>query len=288
MTRNMNWVLFLTLSSLANQAWGQGYLFTPPARGTAWRKGFDTPINYSDKEMHCGGFNTQWKVNDGKCGICGDPWNGKRENEAPGGKYATGTIVATYISGQHIDVEIKVTTNHKGWFEFKLCENNNIHQDKDQSCFDKNLLEFEDGETRVTVPKDPNGLFKYKIKLPEGLQCDQCILQWHWNCGNNWGCDDKTGECCLGCGPQETFWGCADITIQGSGPHNTTIPIPSTSGAKTTKPVPVETTTKPNTDNCHAIPPYDSDPGMDEWCKTNCKVGNCPPDVCSCDPRKVW
>ena len=39
------------------------------------------------------------------------------------------------------------------------------------------MLEFEDGETRVTVPKDPNGLFKYKIKLPEGLQCDQCILQ---------------------------------------------------------------------------------------------------------------
>ena len=80
---------------------------------------------------------TQWNTNNGKCGICGDPWNGKRENEAPGGKYATGTIVATYASGQYINAEIKVTTNLKGWFEFKLCENNDIKQDKDQSCFDK-------------------------------------------------------------------------------------------------------------------------------------------------------
>ena len=72
------------------------------------------------------------------CGICGDPWNAVvKENEAPGGKYATGTIVANYTEGQVIDIDVKITTNHKGWFEFKLCENNNIHQDSDQSCFDK-------------------------------------------------------------------------------------------------------------------------------------------------------
>ena len=60
----------------------------------------------------------------------------KKENETPG-KYATGTIVATYTEGQEIDVAVKLTSNHKGWFEFRLCENNNINQDKEQSCFDK-------------------------------------------------------------------------------------------------------------------------------------------------------
>ena len=118
------WQVICSYSSLACPWSSIVFLFT-------WIR-----FNPSFKLLLCN-FQTQWKVNDGKCGICGDPWNGKRENEAPGGKYATGTIVATYISGQHIDVEIKVTTNHKGWFEFKLCENNNIHQDKDQSCFDK-------------------------------------------------------------------------------------------------------------------------------------------------------
>ena len=36
-----------------------------------------------------------------------------------------------------MDVEIQVTTNHHGWFEFRICENNDIDKDKDQSCFDK-------------------------------------------------------------------------------------------------------------------------------------------------------
>ena len=34
--------------------------------------------------------------NGGKCGICGDPYNGRRDNEPPSGKYATGVIVKTY------------------------------------------------------------------------------------------------------------------------------------------------------------------------------------------------
>ena len=28
----------------------------------------------------------------GKCGICGDPYNGPKPHEAPGGKYANGII----------------------------------------------------------------------------------------------------------------------------------------------------------------------------------------------------
>lgn len=41
----------------------------------------------------------------GKCGICGDPYDAPRENEA-GGKYAKGIIVAQYAIGN-----AKHTTN---------------------------------------------------------------------------------------------------------------------------------------------------------------------------------
>ena len=81
-------------------------------------------------------FQYQWNTQGGKCGICGDPWGGLKENETPG-KYATGTIVATYTQGQNIDVSVRITSNHKGWFEFRLCENNDLTNDKDQSCFDQ-------------------------------------------------------------------------------------------------------------------------------------------------------
>jgi len=42
------------------------------------------------------------------------------------------------------------------------------------------------------------------------------IFQWTYTAGNNWGiCPDGSGA--LGCGPQETFRACSDITISGSG-----------------------------------------------------------------------
>lgn len=51
-------------------------------------------------------FQRQWDSNGGKCGICGDPWDGVRENEA-GGRYATGIISRKYKEGQIIDVRTK-------------------------------------------------------------------------------------------------------------------------------------------------------------------------------------
>jgi hypothetical protein len=33
---------------------------------------------------------------------------------------------------------------------------------------------------------------------------------------------------------------------------------------------------------CLANPIYKSVPGMDEWCKTNCALGNCPQSHCKC------
>lgn len=39
------------------------------------RYGFNTPPNYNDHELYCGGFTRQYQTNNGKCGICGDPWD---------------------------------------------------------------------------------------------------------------------------------------------------------------------------------------------------------------------
>ena len=74
----------------------------------------------------------------GKCGICGDSYDAPiRDHEAPNGKYANGIIVETYEAEQEVQVTVQITANHKGYFEFKLCPNNNIHQDPQQDCFDR-------------------------------------------------------------------------------------------------------------------------------------------------------
>jgi len=74
---------------------------------------------------------------DGKCGICGDPWDQEPRLHEAGGRYANGIIVRSYRPGQDIDVEIDVTANHLGSFAFKLCPNNNTTADPEQDCFDR-------------------------------------------------------------------------------------------------------------------------------------------------------
>ena len=72
--------------------------------------------------------------NDGKCGVCGDSWGASdRPHEAPGGRFATGIIGRSYLApGSVIDVAIDVVANHRGFFVFMLCQNNNPDQDPTQ------------------------------------------------------------------------------------------------------------------------------------------------------------
>ena len=42
------------------------------------------------------------------------------------------------------------------------------------------------------------------VKLPAGVTCDRCVLQWRYHGGNNWGCD-APGDCGMGKGKFSCF-----------------------------------------------------------------------------------
>lgn len=126
-------------------------------------------------------FQRQWSINGGKCGVCGDPWNGPREHEA-GGKYATGLITKSYTEGATINVELQITASHLGFFEFRLCPNNNPKKAVTQDCLDQHLLHQPDGQTRVTEVGRAK-TYQIQLVLPAEVTCSQCLLQWKWNTG---------------------------------------------------------------------------------------------------------
>ncbi|CAF4115995.1 unnamed protein product, partial [Rotaria sordida] len=167
-----------------------------------------------------------WEMG-GRCGVCGDPIDGPRNNEAPKGKYFTGTIVVTYKSGAVIDVRIEMMANHMGWFYFKICPVTNDAVEVTQECLDRYPLKIVKAPTTTTTAYrwDIPGTYTYnvapgwslpaynfKVKLPHGLTCNRCVLQWDWTCANRWGSSD--GKQGMGYGPQETFRGCADVRIK--------------------------------------------------------------------------
>ena len=106
--------------------------------------------------------------------------------------------------------------------------------------------------------------YELEAYLPDDIECEHCVLQWRYHCGNNWGRDEEGVG--IGFGLQEEFYGCADIKITSDGNKlittkpsqnpTTTELVQSTATTQTTvNPTSVQTTqvstTSKITDNDH-------------------------------------
>ncbi|XP_039263587.2 uncharacterized protein LOC120339509 [Styela clava] len=235
-------IIFVVLAvlSLLVVVKGHGRLKEPAGRSSIWRYQNTLDLsesdkelieeNYEDNELFCGGFSYQQALG-GKCGICGDPYDADvKENEA-GGRYANGIIVRHYEQpGAWVTAEVEITAHHKGYFEFRLCPWNQPDVSV-AGCENWYLLDTvsPDGTKWFLPASTGQGqIYEVPIKLPDGVVCDQCVLQWRYHTGNSWGCY-KNGGCCVGCGPQEEFYGCADVSIHGSGEPPATTEMKTTS-----------------------------------------------------------
>jgi len=215
-------LLFITVLCIFYNFYGEvvghGSMTEPPARTAAWRQGFNTPTDYKDMEVFCGGFAKQW-TKDGKlnCGVCGDevPAN-PQIYECPNGEYCKKVIVRNYKAGQTVDITINFAANHGGNFVFRICPVTDENKEVTWDCLKQHeLIVTESGSTVWIDPYHDggyNGDQKLHVKLPAGLTCKRCVLQWHWTGGNRWG-TCANGTQAGGCGPQETFINCADVSI---------------------------------------------------------------------------
>lgn len=268
---------------------GHGRLMDPPARNSMWRFGFPNPVNYNDNELFCGGYAVQYQQNNGQCGVCGDSYglDEPRPHEA-GGQYAKGIIGRYYSVGQEIEVEVELTANHWGRFEMFLCPNNNPRYEATQPCLDRYPLYISGTrEVRFLIPSETKKkeVFKYRVRLPPYVTCNQCVLQWTYYTGNMWGrCANGTEA--VGCGEPETFRNCADIAIvtNSLGLPPQFVNSVDDSFAKLLRAPQLKFPLVVRDTVCVATPMYRRLGGISDWCQQNCLnfPPNCPPDICYC------
>ncbi|CAL8124312.1 unnamed protein product [Orchesella dallaii] len=215
----MHYYHFLTLFSLCNflpSGYSHGRLLDPPMRASIWRfpefNYANPPVNYDDDAFWCGSMQTLYNQNGGKCGVCGDNWaDPPPRSQEDGGKFGKSIIVRNYTSGQTIPLTVELTGAHDGYFEFRLCARNSRSEPETEECYNKNLLVLSNGSTRLPATRR-KGIYKTTARLPPGVTCSRCSIQWHYRTGNNWGdCNDGTSA--VGCGNQEIFRGCSDVAI---------------------------------------------------------------------------
>lgn len=129
----------------------------------------------------------------------------------------------SFYPGSSIDVMIEVVANHGGNFKFEMCWRDEWTDIETEDCFESLDLsgreEEEDPVKRRTYDLDSRagtGTFSMSLELPVNRTCENCILRWHWRSGNNWGiCED--GSEAIGCGYQEIYRNCADISVKRNG-----------------------------------------------------------------------
>ncbi|RHZ20073.1 hypothetical protein DYB31_004128 [Aphanomyces astaci] len=237
----------LAISSVVDFADAHGRLISPPHRGYIGKlpkyAGL-VPINYDDNGLSAGGIGG---TKGGKHGVCGDPYSGVRQHET-GGTYGlfpvhgSKVVGACYAPGSTVDLQVQLTANHKGYFQFGLCKLNGKHDKETNECF-QTLIQ-PNGDKQWQVPPG-NEVFTIQSVLPAGVTCEgdsHCVLRWHYVGWNNPGVDING---------QEQFWNCADVYISntcGSNPAPSSA-TPSTS-PRTTSAVPTSTkapSTSPST-----------------------------------------
>lgn len=70
-----------------------------------------------------------------------------------------------------------MTASHLGYFQFGICNIDNLTTDATQECFEKNLLTDLNGNTRMPINSSDIGMKSFMLTLPKGLICSHCVFQ---------------------------------------------------------------------------------------------------------------
>lgn len=307
--------LALTAASLAGcvlRAHGHGVLIEPKARNQvaaeAGREGCPHCLQGGGPATVQARANGVWPTKNapGSHGLCGDPGQGLPIPASPAEqKYMVPTPPqAVYQEGDVVEFTIRVTAHHRGHYEFRICDQvldgreTGFSEAGGQDCLDEHVLLRADPDPSCEPddanpdcqPIDPSHpgrwyvapanspmVHKMRYKLPSGLTCSRCTLQWYWPTANTcwydggykpyftkmlelgwsaaawdpwavaaWSNCENT--CCNSNKFGEEFWNCADITIEGRGTSQTPQPTPQPTPSPTTvmQPTPSPTIATPS------------------------------------------
>jgi len=286
---SMSGAISLLLPALAQ---GHAYIYYPPMRGGA----FGNPDNsYCPQCLGSVDLPMPTCGNDAFLNVASGP-------------------VTTFTAGQRVEFDIKVTAHHKGHFQFRLCDQTMSSAVGDladqEDCLNGHVLErvrpeeihsdcqpddsrgdcqpFDGANPSYWyLPPKVNGSmtadYTFTYKLPDGVTCEKCTLQWWWSSANSctphpdayqcyfqnmqalgwnaaaWcnGACSFSGTCPASQGASvlcgEQFKNCADVQITASGSGGTSQTTEQGTAAPTPAPAP-EPESEPETEAPTAAP----------------------------------
>ena len=73
---------------------------------------------------------------------------------------------------------------YPGYFEFRLCEQNDLYTPVSQDCLNRRLLTLAGtNQTRYNIGYIKKEFYTFQLNIPKDVTCDQCVIQWLYNTG---------------------------------------------------------------------------------------------------------
>lgn len=76
-----------------------------------------------------------------------------------------------------IELDVKLTANHMGYFQYSICSLNHNKELETEECFAKYPLKMIDGSYKYILQSFNRGDYKMNAYLPQDLTCDHCVLR---------------------------------------------------------------------------------------------------------------
>jgi hypothetical protein len=71
---------------------------------------------------------------------------------------------------------LKITANHLGNFQFRVCNVDGWETEATQECLNKTVLKILDSDKTSYPIKADYATVKLKLQLPANFKCDHCVL----------------------------------------------------------------------------------------------------------------
>lgn len=149
-----------------------------------------------------------------RAGVCGDLKNGRQEHIRGGQYYFNGRIIRTYRKGGILKVGHAIIAHHNGFIEVHVCDVQKCGGEISEKCFQRGFCyqlqrarnsKCDSGLAKECAPIDRNYPGRWYLpcsrnrrsgfeiypaenalfRLPNGLTCEHCVLQWYWTSANN-------------------------------------------------------------------------------------------------------
>ncbi|GIY88162.1 hypothetical protein CEXT_120601 [Caerostris extrusa] len=206
-------VALITLC-FVQSVWCHARLMEPPSRSSMWRHGYDTPKNYDDDGLYCGGmkvsriihctlFYSDILIQFSHKSLLALQWENYFDTEG----YANFTLYSVeskwwkmWVCGDPWHLEVPRPNENGGKYgNGIIVRTYKPGQEVTQDCLDQNVLTIINStSTQYHVGNHGRSRVTLALQLPKGFTCKYCVFQWTYTAG---------------CGIQETFKACADISI---------------------------------------------------------------------------